>query len=253
MVAFPYRLPTGFAGQITRSEEATVEAGMFNASSMPAQFGHAIQEDANGIRALTSSDTSIEGFLERPYPTSGNGTDGLGVATPVSGTPGSKLKRGYMICKLGGSASAAKNGPVFVRVSNPSTGKVVGDVEAAADFTAGLTATAGGSNTGNGTVTPDGTTPLLAGYQAGNYKLTFLTATTWSLLDPQGHSLPNGANGTANADEIKFVTTAGGTPWVAGDTFTLTVAPPCIAIDPKTTNFTGPADPAGLVEIAYNL
>ena len=253
MVAFPYRLPTGFAGQVTRVDDMTVEPGMFNASAMPSAFGVAVAEDANGVRALTAADLVVAGLLVRPYPTSGNGTDGLGVSTPSALQPASKLKRGYMIVKLGGSAAAVKGAPYYVRTSNPGTGKVVGDVEAAADLSAGLTATAKVGITGGGSCTPDATTPLLAGYQAGRYTLVFTSATAWTLIDPQGHSLPNGANGTANADEIKFVTAASGAAFIAGDTFYLDVAPPTIAMPADRSYFMGPADAAGLVEIAFRI
>jgi hypothetical protein len=252
MVAYPFRLPSGFAGQVTRGSQAAVEAGMFNAASMPAAFAIAVQEDANGIRALAATDTAINGFLVRPYPISGNGTDGLGVATPIVTLPGSTLKRGYILAKLGGAAAAVKDGPVFIRVGNLGGAKVLGQPEAAADFSAGLSAVAKVGNTGNGTFTADPTTPLLANYQPGVYVLTFTSATAWTLTDPQGHSLPGGVNGAANADQIKFVTAAGGAAFVAGDQFNITVAPATIALDSKSY-FTGPADASGIVELAFNI
>lgn len=256
MVAFPFRMPTGFPGQVTRSDAALVEPNMFNASSMPAAYGHAVRSDANGVRALTSSDAQIDGFLVRPYPTSGNGTDGLGAATPVATTgPGSVMKRGYMTVKLGGSASAARNGAVYVRVGNVSTGKVVGDVEAAADITAAEAAV--GGNTGNATMALDGTTPTLANVQPGVYAVKYTTATAFNVFDPKGDFLGSGVNGTAFADQIKFVNTAGGTAMVAGDTLNVTVTFNTIPLSETDRNlktyFTGPADAGGIVEIAFNL
>lgn len=135
MVAFPYRLPSGFAGQVTRSEEFTGEAVMYNAAAMPGYYGAAIAIDTLGARALVTGDViaAIAGFLVRPFPTTGNLTDGIGVSTPQPSWPGTVMKRGYMIVKIGGATVAAKGGAVWVRKDTPSAGKVVGDVEAAAD------------------------------------------------------------------------------------------------------------------------
>ena len=78
-----------------------------------------------------------------------------------------------------------------------------------------------GGNTGNGT-----NTLLSAGTTAktGVYTLRFLTATTYALTNPNGVALPNGANGAYANPEINFTVTAGGTPFVAGDGFDITVA-----------------------------
>lgn len=80
----------------------------------------------------------------------------------------------------------------------------------------------GGGNTGTGT-----NTLLSAGTKAktGVYTLRFLTATTFSLVNPNGIPLPNGAALGAYANpEINFTTTAGGTAFIAGDGFDITVA-----------------------------
>jgi hypothetical protein len=78
-----------------------------------------------------------------------------------------------------------------------------------------------GGNTGNGTISA---VTVLNGAKAGVYALRFTAATTWALTDPDGFSLANGANGAANANDIGFTTTAGGTPFIAGDGFDITVA-----------------------------
>lgn len=80
----------------------------------------------------------------------------------------------------------------------------------------------GGGNTGTGT-----NTLLTAGTKTkpGIYQLRFLTATTFTLTDPDGDPLPNGAALGAYANpNINFTTTAGGTAFVAGDGFDITVA-----------------------------
>lgn len=78
-----------------------------------------------------------------------------------------------------------------------------------------------GGNTGNGT-----NTALSAGTKTktGVYAVRFLTATTYTVTDPEGRALPNGVNGAYSNPEINFTITAGGTPFVAGDGFDITVA-----------------------------
>jgi hypothetical protein len=78
-----------------------------------------------------------------------------------------------------------------------------------------------GGNTGNGTISA---VTVLSGAKAGVYALRFTSATAWTLTDPDGFSLGAGANGAANANDLGFTTTAGGTPFVAGDGFDITVA-----------------------------
>ena len=75
-----------------------------------------------------------------------------------------------------------------------------------------------GSNTGNGTI---GSLSLTTG-KFGNYVLTATSATTWTVKDPEGASLTNATTGSAyNNGGIQFTITAGGTAFVAGDSFTL--------------------------------
>ncbi len=88
-------------------------------------------------------------------------------------------------------------------------------------FGAATAAAKAGGNTGNGTISA---VTVLDGAKVGVYKLRFTSATAWTLTDPEGFALPDGANGTANANDIGFTTTAGGTAFVAGDGFDITVA-----------------------------
>lgn len=78
-----------------------------------------------------------------------------------------------------------------------------------------------GTNTGNGTV---GTLSTGAGSKVGAYALAATSATVFSVTDPEGNALPNATVGTAYSQQgINFTLTAGGTAFVAGDSFTLTV------------------------------
>ena len=87
----------------------------------------------------------------------------------------------------------------------------LGDVAALAD----------GGNTGNGT---SSAVTKLAGAKLGVYTVIFTAATVFYVLDPDGFRLADGATGSAYANDLAFTITAGGTAFVAGDRFTLTVA-----------------------------
>jgi hypothetical protein len=75
--------------------------------------------------------------------------------------------------------------------------------------------------TGAGTVTALSNGPNA---KLGAYILTFLTATTFTVSDPSGTSLPNGVNGAYTDAQINFTVTAGSPAFIAGDSFTITVA-----------------------------
>lgn len=80
----------------------------------------------------------------------------------------------------------------------------------------------GGSDTGNGTT---GTITVGTAAKVGVYEGTILAgATTFSLVDPTGVALPNGTLGSAYSQNgLGFTLSNGGTAFVAGDTFTVSV------------------------------
>jgi hypothetical protein len=81
---------------------------------------------------------------------------------------------------------------------------------------------AAGTNTGNGTI---GSLSAGVGAEVGTYTLTATSSTVFSITTPEGVALPNATVGTAysNANGVGFTITAGGTAFVAGDSFTLQV------------------------------
>ena len=88
--------------------------------------------------------------------------------------------------------------------------------------------------TGNGVATPDAASPVVANASAGGYVVKFTSATAFDVYDPNGRKLSSGVVGAAYSDQIKFAIAAGSTAFVAGDSFTLTVAAadiyvPCVA------------------------
>ena len=88
-------------------------------------------------------------------------------------------------------------------------------------LTIGALTPAGPVGTGNGTLTL-----ATAGTKTktGTYTIKFLTATTYTVTNSNGVALPNGVNGAYANPEINFTITAGGTAFVAGDSFTVAVA-----------------------------
>lgn len=80
---------------------------------------------------------------------------------------------------------------------------------------------AGGANIGTATISA---ITLAAGAQAGAYLITALTATTYSVIAPDGTRLADATAGAAYSDQIGFTITTGGTAMVAGDGFTVTAA-----------------------------
>lgn len=86
--------------------------------------------------------------------------------------------------------------------------------------TGAATPGANGGNTGNATISA---VTLGAGAKTGAYTVVFTAATKFDVHDPDGFKLKSGSTGAAYADDIGFTITAGGTPMVAGDGFTIAV------------------------------
>ncbi len=82
-------------------------------------------------------------------------------------------------------------------------------------------AAANAGNTGNGTISA--VTDQL-GVQLGVYQVEFIAATKFNVIDPVGNHLAEGSTGVAFSNQIGFTITAGGTAFVAGDGFNITVA-----------------------------
>lgn len=104
--------------------------------------------------------------------------------------------------------------------------------------------TAGVENAGNGTI---GSITAGKVVQIGEYTLVATAATTFDVVDPDGVNLGTATAGTPfTSAEINLTVTAGGTAFVAGDTFTVTVPGAGYA------SYTGAANlPA--VAVLYNL
>ena len=106
-------------------------------------------------------------------------------------------------------------------------------------ITTGTTAVAAalGTNTGNGTF---GAVTVAATALPGAYTVEFDDATHFVFADPNGREIGHGTTGVAfSAGGIGFTITAGGTAFVPGDSFTVTVAAGSLkytAFDPTAAN-----------------
>lgn len=117
----------------------------------------------------------------------------------------------------------------------------------------GATATAAalGTNTGNGTF---GTITPSTSAVDGVYTVEFDAATLFVVSDPYGHEVGHGTTGSAySAGGLGFTITAGGTAFVAGDSFAVTVVggtPKYKAFDPTAS--TGEQTAVGILYFDCN-
>lgn len=129
-------------------------------------------------------------------------------ATGSTGVAFSALGIGFTIT-AGGTAFVA--GDTFTITTTAAVGKPT------------AAAVAGGTNTGNGTcsaVTTNGYAPVV-----GAYSVEFDDATHFIVSAPNGQEIGHGTTGVAfSAGGLNFTITAGGTAFVPGDSFTVTVA-----------------------------
>ena len=104
-------------------------------------------------------------------------------------------------------------------------GMVLGKRAVAANVTSGAAAAAG--NTGTGTITLDVTAPVSAAAENGVYQAVCIEPATdggtFEVRDPGGVSLGKVAVGGTFDNQVKFAIADGGTDFVAGDRFLITV------------------------------
>lgn len=140
MVAYQFRMDTGYPGTTNRQHDSTITPEVIDAANPPTAYGLGCIVDATvgGIRPAGGSDTHIDGFNVRPYVTQGGGpvnpivNDPLYTSTPPnSGQSGGLLRRGFIIVKLAGGGPVVKGSPVFVSIVAGTAGQVFGTSAAA--------------------------------------------------------------------------------------------------------------------------
>jgi len=116
------------------------------------------------------------------------------------------------------SGTLATNGAKLLLGTVLGRGRVSGTVTVSA-------AVADATNTGNGTLTLAGTPYVAGSVKEGNYRATYLSATKFQVSDPSGKPIGEGSNGVAyTGPGIAFTLAAGGTAFVAGDSFVIPVS-----------------------------
>lgn len=150
MVSYLYRIPTGLAGDITRTNGSTIEPATISPSSFsagvetPTAYGVPVVVSTTGgnlnnMRVVKAADTRIFGILVREYPTAA-AQDPLGVATPYAaiGASCSVMRRGYMTVLLSGSTAAVKGAPVYIWTATATGSHIVGGFESTDPTTSGF-------------------------------------------------------------------------------------------------------------------
>jgi hypothetical protein len=261
-ISFLAQSPVGFIGRTTRSVPAPkITPDPQDATNPIAAFGLACMMTAtNTVRSILASDgglnaiagIAVANFPFQPSSATNYGAQALSALTscPASGIMDT-LKSGFMTvyCNSSTAASATKVSPVCVWTAASSGNHIQGGFEIAPSASV---VSAPGANTGNGTVTA-GPTVTPASAQNGAYTIKFTAATTFNVFDPNGRELLPGSTGVAYSDGgIGFTITAGGTAFVAGDSFTVTTTFQTITLG-SNSYFNGPGDSTGAIELAYNL
>lgn len=245
--SYLYRMGAGVPGDISRKQSTLVEPAALNASAPFTIYGVAGKIVSGKYVPFTGNEivSDLFGFYVRPYPT--QGSDAAGVVPQTNPYVfGDVMRSGYMTVK-NYAGTPAINGQVYLRVAASDGTHPLGGVEATDSHT--NVGAAGGGNTGNGTIGTISATTLA---QAGVFTATMTAATKFGVSAPDGTQLMNGSTGAAyTAGGVTFTITVGGTPMVAGDTFTVTVVRNTLAI-PRCF-FKNVADADGNVEIEYKI
>jgi hypothetical protein len=170
----------------------------------------------------------------------GNGT--FGTITPTA-APGTSIgaysvvftaATAFTVTAPDGTTATGTTGVAFsalgigFTITAGGTAFVAGDTftvtTTAAPGLPGISSAPGGTNTGNGTMG----SLSVAGYAAkvGVYSVEFDDATHFIVSDPNGAEVGHGTTGAAyKSGGLGFTITAGGTAFVPGDSFAVTVAP----------------------------
>jgi hypothetical protein len=138
---FPFRMPEGFPGMVTRTHPDWIEAVLQDASKPATYYGQAVVADGaapEGVRVLAAGDsalTQVYGFVVRPFPiqqptTLNYGAIALGanVAPPPTGAI-DVMRMGSMMVTFQGAAQPHKGSAINICIV-AGTGYVVGGVSA---------------------------------------------------------------------------------------------------------------------------
>jgi hypothetical protein len=138
-IAFNYRMPAGFGGDVNRTHPASIEPTLPDATNPPTFYGQACVLDAtsHNLRFLGAVNdtalTDIYGVACRAYPIqqqTGGMASAFGAGPVPPAQPVDVLKSGYIMVPVVGVST--KGGQVFVWATAASGNHVPGGFEAAA-------------------------------------------------------------------------------------------------------------------------
>jgi hypothetical protein len=140
-VAYNYRMPAGFSGDINRTHPASVEPVQWDPTNPPTFTGQAVVVDATSkkVRACGVVDdsalTDIYGLAVRVFPiqqSTGGMSASFGVGAPPVNQPGDVLKSGYMMVTVSNLGVPVKGGQVHVWAKPAAGNHIQGGLEVAA-------------------------------------------------------------------------------------------------------------------------
>jgi len=127
--ALQFRMPAGFAGDVSRTHPAAIEPAQIRVATPPTAYGIPVVVDADGagVRPFGTGEASdtvaaiAYGFTARPFPTQQTSTTDMsatiGAATPPTKGVIDVLRSGYIMATLNPAAAvtgALKGGRVYV-------------------------------------------------------------------------------------------------------------------------------------------
>lgn len=139
-MAFGFRMPAGFPGDVNRGHPASIEPCLIDASAPPTAYGQPVLPDSttNGVRPFAAGDTAVTtmwGVTVRPFPVQAStgtayGGAAFGTATPPTSGAIDIMRSGYIMAKLpAGSAATTKGAAVFVWCAASTGNHVQGGFE----------------------------------------------------------------------------------------------------------------------------
>jgi len=154
-VAYPFRMPAGFAGDVNRTHPATIEPALINTTNPPTLYGIpafiSTAGTANAVRMVITADGSATpsapwGFFARPFPsqqqtaTTANAPASLSSSIPPVSGQVDVLRAGYIMGQMNpASAAVVKGGQVYVwaaaTTGSGATLHTQGNLEQAANST----------------------------------------------------------------------------------------------------------------------
>lgn len=245
------RIDTGYNGQASRVYEGfMIVESEYVASGETVGVGIPVKLVNGAISAATASGDTVYGFTLRAFPSQsvqwGPGQDTFADSQEWRGDqPAPVMRRGYFTAYVQ-AGSPVKNGKVYFRTK--ALGElVVGGIETG---NAATGVGAPGSNTGDATIavtavpvdaTPTTVTITMSSATEGSF--TYNTVQYDVTVDQQ-----------FKQDGFDFLITAGSTPCVSGDTFTITITKDTNVAEIPGAFFTGPmGEEDRISEIAYNI